>query len=273
MTAQPAGRTSRASIELRRLRQMLRIRRFEEKCAELYSAEKIRGFLHLYIGEEAIAVGVMRALTPEDAVVATYREHGHAIARGIPCSPSWPRCTASRKAAAAAAAARCTSSMPDPILRRQRHRRRRIAARRRAGAGRPHAAAAESPPASSAKARSPRARFTRASILPGFGSCPCFSSARTICMRWGRRSRAPKSQTDIYRKAASYRVPARSVDGMDPVAVEAAARAVRQVRAGQGPRFLECRTYRFRAHSMFDPELYRDKAEVEQWRKRDPIHA
>src|SRR3970040_2560442 len=65
------------------LRQMLRIRRFEEKCAELYSAGKIRGFLHLYIGEEAIAVGVMEALTPEDAVVATYREHGHALARGI----------------------------------------------------------------------------------------------------------------------------------------------------------------------------------------------
>jgi len=66
------------------LRGMLRIRRFEEKCAELYSATKIRGFLHLYIGEEAIAVGAMRALTPEDAVVATYREHGHALARGVP---------------------------------------------------------------------------------------------------------------------------------------------------------------------------------------------
>ena len=65
------------------LRQMLRIRRFEEKCAELYSAGKIRGFLHLYIGEEAVAVGVMEALTPDDAIVATYREHGHALARGI----------------------------------------------------------------------------------------------------------------------------------------------------------------------------------------------
>ncbi|MCG8694600.1 MAG: thiamine pyrophosphate-dependent enzyme, partial [Minwuiales bacterium] len=66
------------------LRQMVLIRRFEEKCAELYSAGKIRGFLHLYIGEEANAVGVMRALSPEDAIVATYREHGHALARGIP---------------------------------------------------------------------------------------------------------------------------------------------------------------------------------------------
>jgi pyruvate dehydrogenase E1 component alpha subunit len=68
----------------RLLREMLRIRRFEEKCAELYSAEKIRGFLHLYIGEEAVAVGTMQALRRADAVVATYREHGHALARGIP---------------------------------------------------------------------------------------------------------------------------------------------------------------------------------------------
>ena len=65
------------------LRQMIRIRRFEEKCAEVYSAGKIRGFLHLYIGEEAVATGVMPALTDEDAIVATYREHGHALARGI----------------------------------------------------------------------------------------------------------------------------------------------------------------------------------------------
>ena len=66
------------------LRQMLLIRRFEEKAAELYTVGKIRGFLHLYIGEEAVAVGAMRALTPEDAIVATYREHGQALARGIP---------------------------------------------------------------------------------------------------------------------------------------------------------------------------------------------
>ena len=65
------------------LKEMLRIRRFEEKCAEVYTQEKIRGFLHLYIGEEANAVGVMQALGPDDAVVATYREHGHALARGV----------------------------------------------------------------------------------------------------------------------------------------------------------------------------------------------
>src|SRR3989304_8556581 len=66
------------------LRQMLLIRRFEEKAAELYQVGKIRGFLHLYIGEEAVGVGAMQALGPEDAIVATYRDHGHALARGIP---------------------------------------------------------------------------------------------------------------------------------------------------------------------------------------------
>ena len=74
---------SRGDHEIHLLRQMLRIRRFEERCAQLYQQEKIRGFLHLYIGEEAVATGVMEALQPDDAVVATYREHGHALARGM----------------------------------------------------------------------------------------------------------------------------------------------------------------------------------------------
>jgi TPP-dependent pyruvate/acetoin dehydrogenase alpha subunit len=81
-----------------------------------------------------------------------------------------------------------------------------------------------------------------------------------------------ESETDIHLKAASYRIPSRTVDGMDVVAVEAAARAaVAAVRAGEGPQFLECRTYRFRAHSMFDAQLYRDKGEVEEWMKKGPV--
>ena len=92
------------------LRQMLLIRRFEEKAAEVYTLGKIRGFLHLYIGEEAVAVGAMQALTPEDAIVATYREHGQALARGIPAASSWQRCTVRPTAAAGAAVAPCISS-------------------------------------------------------------------------------------------------------------------------------------------------------------------
>ena len=81
------------------LREMLRIRRFEEKCVELYGAMKIRGFLHVYIGEEAVAVGAMQALEPDDAVVATYREHGHALVRGVSAGSAAP-CSCSPGAAA-----------------------------------------------------------------------------------------------------------------------------------------------------------------------------
>ena len=81
-----------------------------------------------------------------------------------------------------------------------------------------------------------------------------------------------QSETDLAMRASTYELPAWSVDGMDVLAVEhAARRAVESVRAGGGPHFLECRTYRFRAHSMYDPELYRDKAEVEHWKERDPL--
>ncbi|HEY7680924.1 MAG TPA: thiamine pyrophosphate-dependent enzyme, partial [Terriglobia bacterium] len=83
MTPETAVTDAVRGHEVHLLREMLRIRRLEEKCAELYSAAKIRGFLHLYIGEEAVAVGVMQALQSEDAVVSTYREHGHALARGV----------------------------------------------------------------------------------------------------------------------------------------------------------------------------------------------
>jgi TPP-dependent pyruvate/acetoin dehydrogenase alpha subunit len=90
----------------------------------------------------------------------------------------------------------------------------------------------------------------------------------------GTRLERAQSQIDLALKARSYQMPAEAVDGMDVIAVEAATtRVAEAVRGGEGPAFLELRTYRFRAHSMFDAELYRDKAEVETWKKRDPIPA
>jgi pyruvate dehydrogenase E1 component alpha subunit len=82
-----------------------------------------------------------------------------------------------------------------------------------------------------------------------------------------------ESQTDVYRKAEAYRIASSQVDAMDPVRMETAARtALEHIRAGKGPYFLECRTYRFRAHSMFDTQAYRTRDEVEEWKHRDPIH-
>jgi pyruvate dehydrogenase E1 component alpha subunit len=226
---------------LRLLREMLRIRRFEERCAELYTEEKIRGFLHLYIGEEAVAVGVMQCLTPEDAVVATYREHGHALARGLPMT----------------------------TLMAEMYGKRSGVSRGRGGSMHLFDAAS---------------RFYGGSAIVGAGLPLAVGLAladrlqqreRITCCFFGEGAVAierSESETDIGRTAESYRVPAVSVDGMDVIAVEATARAAAaEVRAGAGPRLLECRTYRFRAHSMFDAQLYRDKAEVEAWKQKGPL--
>ena len=256
------------------LREMLRIRRFEERAAELYSLTKIRGFLHLYIGEEAVAVGVMQALTPTTRIVATYREHGQALARGVPAGSLMAEMFGkverlqSRSRRLDALLRRLAS-----LLRRLRDRRRRPADRGRARARRQAAEArCASPPASSATALSPRASSTSRSTSPRSGSCRCSSSARTTCTRWGRRScrswRNPTS-TCAPRATAS---PPRPSTAWTSLAVETAARrAADAVRRGEGPRFLELRTYRFRAHSMADPDLYRTKEEIEHWKERDPI--
>jgi pyruvate dehydrogenase E1 component alpha subunit len=255
------------------LRQMLRIRRFEEKCAELYTKEKIRGFLHLYIGEEAIAVGVMRCLTPEDAVVATYREHGHAIARGISMQPIMAEmygkqegCSRGRGGSMHIFDAKTRFYGGNAIV----------------GGGLPLAIGLALADRMQRRSNVTACFFGEGAVaegafheslnLAGLWQLPVLFVCENNLYAMGTALTRSESETDIHRKAESYRVPAEVVDGMDPVAVEAAAsRAVAAVRAGQGPRLLECRTYRFRAHSMFDPELYRDKAEVEQWRKRDPI--
>ena len=143
---------------------MLRIRRFEEKCFELYQTEKIRGFMHLYDGEEAVSVGVIEALQPEDAIVATYREHGQALARGIGMDALMAEMYGKLEGCCRGRGGSMhLFDRAHALLRRQRHRRRRPAARRRPRAGRQDAGArARSPPASSATARWPRARSTRA---------------------------------------------------------------------------------------------------------------
>jgi pyruvate dehydrogenase E1 component alpha subunit len=255
------------------LRQMLRIRRFEEKCVELYTKENIRGFLHLYIGEEAIAVGVMRCLTPEDAIVATYREHGHALARGIPMQSVMAEmygkqegCSRGRGGSMHIFDAKTRFYGGNAIV----------------GGGLPLAVGLGLADRMLRRANVTACFFGEGAVaegefheslnLAGLWQLPVLFICENNLYAMGTALARSESEIDIHRKAEGYRVPAEVVDGMDPVAVEAAAgRAVAAVRSGQGPRFLECRTYRFRAHSMFDPELYRDKAEVEQWRKRDPI--
>ncbi len=259
------------------LHEMLRIRRFEEKCAELYSAAKIRGFMHLYDGEEAIAVGVMQALTPEDGVAATYREHGQALARGVPADTILAEMYGKQEGCARGRG----GSMHLFDAKRRFYGGYAIVA-----GGIPLAVGM----ALADKLRGPETfgmRVTACFFGDGAVAEGEFHESLNLAALWqlpvlficennlycmGTALERAQSETDLWKKAASYRIPAEVVDGMDVLAVEAATRkAVAAIRSGQGPQFLECRTYRFRAHSLFDPELYRDKSEVLEWRKRDPI--
>jgi pyruvate dehydrogenase E1 component subunit alpha len=257
------------------LHEMLRIRRFEEKCAEAYSAGKIRGFLHLYIGEEAVAVGAMQALTADDAIVATYREHGHALARGVPADVLMAEMFGKREG--------CSRGRGGSMHVFDAHRR-FYGGNAIVGGGLPVAVGL-----ALADRMLKRPRVTACFFGDGAVAEGEFHESMNLAALWklpvlflcennlyamGTRLERAQSQTDLRLKAQSYQMTAEAVDGMDVVAVEAATRRIAgAVRRGEGPAFLEFRTYRFRAHSMFDAELYRDKAEVDEWKTRDPIAA
>ncbi len=270
---QSSGSATSREHGLALLREMLLIRRFEEKAAELYSAGKIRGFLHLYIGEEAVAVGSMQALRDDDNVVATYREHGQALARGIPAGAIMAEMYGK---ANGCSRGRGGSMHLFDVSRRF------YGGHAIVGGGLPVAVGL-------ALADVLRGRLGITVCFFGDGAVAegVFHESLNLAALWklpvlflcennlyamGTHIARAESQVDLAAKARSYLMPAQCVDGMDVLAVdEATRRAADAVRRGEGPAFLEYRTYRFRAHSMFDAELYRDKAEVEQWKQRDPI--
>jgi pyruvate dehydrogenase E1 component alpha subunit len=259
------------SLEL--LRQMIRIRRFEERCAELYAAEKIRGFLHLYIGEEAVAAGAVGALDPDDAVVATYREHGHALVRGVPANAVMAElfgrmegCSRGRGGSMHLFDADTRFFGGNAIV----------------GGGLPVAVGLALADHMRGRERVTACFFGEGAVAEGefhesvnlaaLWNLPVLFCCENNLYAMGTALERSESETDLALKASSYEIPAWPVDGMDVLAVQKAMRtALHAVRGGAGPCFLEFRTYRFRAHSAFDPELYRDKAEVEEWKERDPI--
>jgi pyruvate dehydrogenase E1 component alpha subunit len=270
MPLAPAADRSHAQ---RLLRDMLLIRRFEEKCAELYGAGKIRGFLHLYIGEEAVAVGAMQALTRDDAVVATYREHGHALARGIPAGAVMAEMYGKQEG--------CSRGRGGSMHIFDRATR-FYGGNAIVGGGLPIAVGLALADAYLGRRRATVCVFGDGAVAEGefheslnlavLWNLPVLFVCENNLYAMGTRIERALSVVDVASKAAAYGIPAEVVDGMDVRAVEERMRrATADVRSGAGPRFLECRTYRFRAHSMFDAELYRDKAEVEEWKKRDPI--
>ncbi|WP_287369730.1 pyruvate dehydrogenase (acetyl-transferring) E1 component subunit alpha [Thauera sp.] len=271
---QPTQSRPAAGEPQRLLADMLRIRRMEEKCAELYGAGKIRGFLHLYIGEEACATGAMHALAEEDRVVATYREHGHALLRGVPMDAIM----AEMFGKASGCSRGRGGSMHLFDVSRHFYGGNAIV-----GGGLPLAAGlaladklqGESPVTACffGEGAIAEGAFHEAMNLAALWALPVLFCCENNLYAMGTALSRSESQADLCAKAASYNMDGFRADGMDVRAVfETVSRAAKQVRASGRPAFVELQTYRFRAHSMFDPELYRDKAEVEQWKTRGPIH-
>lgn len=261
------------AVEL--LRQMLRIRRFEERCVELYSAAKIRGFLHLYVGEEAVATGIAAHLRSDDAIVTTYRDHGHALVKGV-----------SMRAVMAEMFAKVTgcSKGRGGSMHLFDADTRFYGGNAIVGGGLPVAAGlalAEQRNGTDAIAvccfgegAVAEGEWHETMNLAALWKLPVLFACENNLYAMGTALARSEADVDLTTKAASYGMTAWSVDGMDVAAVHAAVgRALTSMRAGGGPVFLELKTYRFRAHSMYDPERYRDKVEVEHWKERDPINS
>ena len=252
--------------------QMVRIRRFEEKCVEMYSAQKIRGFMHLYIGEEAVATGIIDQMRPEDAIVATYREHGQALVRGMSAGSIMAEmygkqegCARGRGGSMHLFDAKTRFYGGNAIV----------------GGGLPLAIGL----ALADKMQNRKAvtacffgegavaegEFHESLNLAALWKLPVLFVCENNLYAMGTALRYTESKMEIASKGDAYGVANAVVDGMDLLAVrEAAEKALATTREGR-PFLLECRTYRFRAHSMFDAELYRSKDEVTEWKKRDPI--
>lgn len=255
------------------LSSMIRVRRFEDKCAELYTKEKIRGFLHLYDGEEAVAAGIIPALGVNDRLVATYREHAHALLRGIPMHSVLAEmygkaegCAGGRGGSMHLFSAEYNFYGGNAIV----------------GGGLPMAIGL----ALADRLRSEQnvtacffgegavaeGEFHESMNLAALWKLPVLFVCENNGYAMGTALDRSEARTDISVRAGCYGMRSTVVDGMDVVSVEVAAReAIAQIKTDGEPRFLECRTYRFRPHSMFDAQLYRKKEEVAAWREKGPI--
>ncbi len=258
----------------RLLTAMLRIRRFEEKCFELYQTEKIRGFMHLYDGEEAVSTGVIEAMLPGDAIVATYREHGQALARGIGMDVLMAELYGKQEGCC-----RGRGGSMHIFDRATRF----YGGNAIVGGGLPLAVGI-------AMGDKMQRRDSVTACFFGDGAVDegSFHESMNLAALWklpvlfvcennayamGMALERAEAETHIARKAATYNMASEAVDGMDVVAVEVAARrAIAAMRETKAPFLLECLTYRFRAHSMFDSQAYRSRQEVAHWREKDPVH-
>ena len=259
---------------LQLLRMMVLIRRYEEKAAELYQASKIRGFLHLYIGEEAIATAIMACLTPDDNVVATYREHGHALARGVSAdtimAEMYGKVTGCSRGRGGSMHLfdKATNFFGGNGI---------VCSHLPLAVGLGLAEKLQGRPNVSVcffgEGATPEGEFHESLNLAVLWQTNTLFVCENNLYCMGTALSLHSSNTNIAEKAACYKMPAVQVDGNDVLAVEReTTKALEHIRAGKGPYFIEAITYRFRPHSMFDAELYRSKDEVKEAKKRDPIN-
>ncbi|MFN8485550.1 MAG: pyruvate dehydrogenase (acetyl-transferring) E1 component subunit alpha [Anaerolineae bacterium] len=255
------------------LRQMMLIREFEDKTAEWYARGRIAGFVHLYNGQEANAVGIAAALEPGDVLMSHYRDHGHAIAKGADVKASMAELFGKTTGLVhgkggsmhffdyengywggyAIVAGQIPLAVGVAFAFQQRKE--------------GHVVAVIMGDAATANGY-----FHESLNIAKLWNVPCIFIVENNQYGMGTAVKTHSAVQDISAKAAAYDIPAVRVDGMDVMAVyEAMKQAVEYSRSGQGPTFVETVTYRFRGHSMADPVRYREKEEEEHWRHRDPI--
>jgi pyruvate dehydrogenase E1 component alpha subunit len=254
-------------------RAMLLIRRFEERCAQLYVQGKIGGFLHLYIGQEAVAVGAMGLLRPDDYFVTSYRDHGYALARGTDPRPLMAElCGKIGGISRGKGGSMHFYDVPSGNF---------------GGDG----IVAGHLPIAAGMGYSIRIRETDQVVVCFFGDGAvnegAFHEALNVSALWGLPvvfviennrygmgtsiSRA-SSVKDLYQRGSAYGIPRQDVDGMDLLAVrEALGEAIERARKDKQPTLLEAETYRYRGHSMSDPGKYRTKDEIEEMMSHDPV--
>lgn len=252
---------------------MLKIRHFEERVKDLFAAGELPGFVHLYLGQEAVAAGACATLREDDYITSTHRGHGHIIAKGGDMkrmmAELYAKVTGYNKAKGG------SLHIADPSLGI-------LGANGIVGAGIPIATGA----ALSAKLRKTdqvamcffgdgatgQGTFHEAINLASAFDLPIVYMCENNGYAVGTRTRETRNIDDIADRGTAYGIPGVVVDGNNVVAVhEAAKQAVDRARAGEGPSLIECKTYRWRTHFEGEPDTYRPRDEVEAWMRREPI--
>ncbi len=252
---------------------MLRIRRFEERTLMAYGQQKVRGFCHVYIGQEAIAAGLISAIKPEDAIVTAYRQHGIAISRGITTKEAMAE----------------LYGKSGGIVKGKGGSMHFVSKEKRFFGG--NGIVGAQIPIGTGIAFAEKYRGTKNLCVTMFGDGAARQGALyesfNMAMTWklpvlyivenngyamGTSVERTSNVSDMYKIGHAFDMPSEPVDGMSPEAVhEALEKAAKHIRAGKGPYYLEIKTYRYKGHSVSDPAKYRTKTELQDYKDRDPV--